>query len=254
MEIRELTVERRDTAGKGAAKRLRRQGRVPAILYGARTEPLPLSVAPKDLQRVLHARAGGSVLVSLRLPGENEGRAAVVRDLQFDPVREVLMHVDLQAVRMDEEITVEVPIRVVGEAAGVKEQSGVLALLLRTVEVACLPTAIPDRIDVDVSPLRIHDVVTVGSLQLPPGIRVTLAPGQAVVTVSPPMAEEVAAPAAAPATEVEVLSERKPEEGAEEGEGKPKAQAKGGEAKPAAEAKAKPEAKGKEEARPKKEK
>jgi large subunit ribosomal protein L25 len=255
MELRELTVERRDTAGKGAAKRLRRQGLVPAILYGARTEPLPLSVAPRDLQRVLHARAGGSVLVSLRLPGENEGRAAVVRDLQFDPVRETLLHVDLQAVRMDEEITVEVPIRVVGEAAGVKEQSGVLAVLLRTVEVACLPTAIPDRIDVDVSALRIHDVITVGSLQLPPGIRVTLAAGQAVVTVSPPMAEEVAAPAAAPAGEVEVLSERKPgEEGAEEAEGKPKAEAKGAAAKPAAEAKAKPEAKGKEEARPKKEK
>ncbi len=240
MEIRELTVERRDAAGKGAAKRLRRQGRVPAILYGARTEPLPLSVAPKDLQRVLHARAGGSVLVSLKLPGESEGRAAVVRDLQFDPVRETLLHVDLQVVRMDEQITVEVPIRVVGEAAGVKEQSGVLAVLLRTVEVACLPTLIPDRIDVDVSPLRIHDVITIADLKLPEGVRVTLAPGQAVVTVSPPMAEEAAAPAAAPAAEPEVLTERKPEEGAEEGEAK-------------GEAKAKPEAK-KEEARPKKEK
>jgi large subunit ribosomal protein L25 len=252
MEIRELTVERRPASGKGAAKRLRREGRVPGILYGARLEPTPLSVSPKELQRVLHARAGGSVLVNLRFPGEADARAAVVRDLQFDPVRDTMVHVDLQSVRMDEEITVEVPIRVVGEAAGVKEQSGVLAVLLRTVDVSCLPTLIPDRLDVDVSPLRIHDVITVADLKLPEGVRCTLAPGQAIVTVSPPMAEEVAAPAAAAAAEPEVLSERKPEEGAEEG--KPEAKGKA-EAKPkAAEAKPKAEAKPREEGRAKKEK
>jgi large subunit ribosomal protein L25 len=225
MEIRELTVEPRDGRGKGAAKRLRRAGRVPAILYGGVSEPLALSVAPKDLQRVLH-HGGGGVLVHLRFPGEAEPRTAVVRDLQFDPVRESLVHVDLQAVRMDEEITVEVPVHVVGEAVGVKEQSGILAILLRTVEVACLPTLIPERLDVDVSGLRIHDVVTVADLRLPEGVRVTTAAGQAVATVAPPVVEEVAAPAAAVAAEPEVVTARKPEEGAEE---------------------AKPEAKGKEE-------
>jgi len=225
MEIRELTVERRDGRGKGAAKRLRREGRVPAILYGAVSEPLPLSVAPKDIQRVLHAHAGGGVLVNLRLPGETEARTAVVRDLQFDPVRETLLHVDLQAVRMDEEITVEVPIHLVGEAAGVKEQSGILAVLLRTVEVACLPSLIPERVDVDVSALRIHDVVTVSDLKLPEGVRVTTSGGQAVATVSAPVAEEVVAPAAAPAAEPEVVTARKPEEGAEEA-AKPEAKAK----------------------------
>jgi large subunit ribosomal protein L25 len=226
MEIRELTVERRDGRGKAAAKRLRREGRVPAILYGAVGEPLPLSVAPKDVQRVLHAHSGGGVLVHLRLPGEPDARTAVVRDLQFDPVRETLVHVDLQAVRMDEEITVEVPVHAVGEAAGVKEQSGILAVLLRTVEVACLPSLIPERLDVDVSALRIHDVLTVSDLKLPEGVRVTTPASQAVVTVSAPAAEEVAAPAAAAAAEPEVVTARKPEEGAEE---------------------AKPEAKGKEE-------
>ena len=225
MEIRELTVERRDGRGKGAAKRLRREGRVPAILYGAVSEPLPLSVAPKDIQRVLHAHAGGGVLVNLRLPGETEARTAVVRDLQFDPVRDTLVHVDLQAVRMDEEITVEVPIHVAGEAAGVKEQGGILAVLLRTVEVACLPSLIPERVDVDVSALRIHDIATVADLKLPEGVRVTTPASQAVVTVSAPTAEEVAAPAAAPAAEPEVVTARKPEEGAEEA-AKPEAKAK----------------------------
>lgn len=252
MEIRELSVERREAGGKGAVKRLRRDGRVPAILYGARREPLPLAVLPKDLQRVLHARAGGSVLVNLRLPGEAEARAAVVRDLQFDPVRDTLLHVDLQAVRMDEEITVEVAIHVVGEAAGVKEQSGVLSVLLRAVQVACLPTLIPERLDADVSALRIHDVLTVADLKLPEGVRAITPANQAIVTVAPPMAEEVAAPAAAAVAEPEVLTERKPEEGAEEA--KPEAKTTK-EAKPEAKPKeAKPEPRAKEEAKPKKEK
>jgi large subunit ribosomal protein L25 len=155
------------------------------------------------------------VLVNLRLAGESEARAAIVRELQYHPVRESLLHLDLQAVSMDEEITVEVPIRVVGEAAGVKEQGGILGLLLRAVEVSCLPSLIPDRLDADVSALRIHDVFTVGDLKLPEGVRVTTPAVQALVTVSPPMAEEVAQPAAAPAAEPEVVSERKPQEPAE---------------------------------------
>ncbi len=213
MEMRELSVERRDSRGKAAMRRLRRTGRVPAILYGARTEPVPLTVSPKDIQRALHAHAGGGVLVSLKVAGESDTRAAIIRELQFDPVRETLLHVDLQAVRMDEEITVEVPIRVLGEAAGVREQSGVLAVLLRTVEVSCLPALIPDRLDVDVSVLRIHDVLTVGDLRLPEGVRLTTPGTQAVVTVSPPMAAEAVVPAAAPTAEPEVVSERKAAEG-----------------------------------------
>ena len=147
-------------------------------------------------------------------PGTEDGepRTAVVRELQYDPVRDTLIHIDFQAVRMDEQITVEVPIHVVGEAAGVREQSGVLAVLMRTVEVSCLPSQIPDRLDVDVSTLRIHDVVTVADLRLPEGVRVTTPSAQPVATVAPPMAEEVVAAAAAPAAEPEVVTERKPKE------------------------------------------
>ncbi|HZS34017.1 MAG TPA: 50S ribosomal protein L25 [Methylomirabilota bacterium] len=220
MNIRELSVQPRAATGKGAVGRLRRRGLVPAILYGGGQSPLPLEVSPVEVQRTLHARAAGGVLVHLRLPGEAEPRTAVVRDLQFDPVRDALLHVDFQAVRMDEEITVEVPIHVVGEAAGVKEQSGILALLLRAVEVACLPSLIPERIDIDVSPLRIHDVLTVADLRLPEGVRVTTASTQPLVTVTPPMAEEVAVPAAAAVAEPEVVTERKPKESEEEAKGK----------------------------------
>jgi large subunit ribosomal protein L25 len=228
MNIRELSVEPREALGKGAVGRLRRKGLVPAILYGGGNAPVTLSVTPKDVQRTLHGHGAGGVLVNLRLPGDAEPRTAVVRELQYDPVRDTLIHIDFQAVRMDEEITVEVPIHVVGEATGVKEQSGVLALLLRTVEVSCLPSLIPERIDVDVSSLRIHDVATVANLQLPEGVRVTTPSSQPVATVAPPMAEEVVAVAAAPVAEPEVVTERKPKdedeakgkEGKEEGKAK----------------------------------
>jgi large subunit ribosomal protein L25 len=225
MNIRELSAEPRMALGKGAVGRLRRRGLVPAILYGAGNAPVPLAVAPTDVQRAIRAHAGGGVLVGLRLPGETEARPAVVRDLQFHPVRDSLIHVDFQAVRMDEEITVEVPIHVVGEALGVKDQNGVLAILLRTVEVSCLPSLIPERIDIDVAALRIHDVATIANLQLPEGVRVTMPSTQPVVTVAPPMAEEAVATPVAAAVEPEVVTERKPKE-EEEAKGKEEGKAK----------------------------
>jgi large subunit ribosomal protein L25 len=212
MNIRELAVEPRDALGKAAVGRLRRKGLVPAVLYGRGADPVTLAVSPLEVQRTLQGHGAGGVLVNLRLPGDGEPRTAVVRELQYDPVRDALIHIDFQAVRMDEQITVEVPIHVVGEAAGVREQSGVLAVLMRTVEVSCLPSQIPDRLDVDVSALRIYDVVTVAGLQLPEGVRVTTPSTQPVATVAPPMAEEVVAAAAAPAAEPEVVTERKPKE------------------------------------------
>jgi large subunit ribosomal protein L25 len=225
MNIRELSAEPRTALGKGAVGRLRRRGLVPAILYGAGNAPVPLAVAPLEVQRALRAHAAGGVLVGLRLPGEAELRPAVVRDLQFHPVRDSLIHIDFQAVRMDEEITVEVPVHVIGEAAGVRDQNGVLAILMRTVEVSCLPSQIPERIDIDVSGLRIHDVATIADLRLPEGVRVTTPSTQPVVTVAPPMAEEVAPTAAAPAAEPEVVTERKPKE-EEEAKGKEEGKAK----------------------------
>lgn len=225
MNIRELSAEPRTALGKGAVGRLRRRGLVPAVLYGAGNAPVPLAVAPVEVQRALRAHAAGGVLVGLRLPGEAELRPAVVRDLQFHPVRDSLIHIDFQAVRMDEEITVEVPIHVTGEAAGVRDQNGVLAILMRTVEVSCLPSQIPERIDIDVSALRIHDVATIADLRLPEGVRVTTPSTQPVVTVAPPMAEEVAPVAVAPAAEPEVVTERKPKE-EEEAKGKEEGKAK----------------------------
>ena len=217
MERQELTVKRREATGKQVAKRLRREGAVPAILYGgAKTEPI--TVDPKAVLRMIHGREGTTQLLALRFDGETGGgaRMAIIRDLQFDPVSEDLLHVDLQEVAADRAITVRVAVRPAGEAAGVREQQGILNLVLHELEVSCLPTAIPPRIDADVSALMIGDVLTVAALTPPEGVRILTPANQAVATVVPPMAEEVAPVAAAEAvavvTEPEVLTERKPKE------------------------------------------
>jgi large subunit ribosomal protein L25 len=209
----ELTIIRRQETGKQVAKRLRRNGVVPAVLYGgAKVEPV--SVDPRSVLRILHGHQGSTQLLTLRFEGESDSRLAIIRDTQFHPVSERLVHVDLQEVRADRAITVRVALHPVGEAAGVKEQKGILQIVMHELEVSCLPTMIPERIDADVSALMIGDVLTVAALRVPEGVRVLNAPDQAVVTVAPPMAEEVAAPvAAAVPAEPEVLTERKPKEG-----------------------------------------
>jgi large subunit ribosomal protein L25 len=221
MHTQELTIKRRQTTGKEAAKRLRREGVIPAVLYGG-PAPEAITVDPRSVLRMIHGHEGSTQLLTLKFDGDAGGtRLAIIRALQFDPVSEQLLHVDLQEVSTDRAITVRVAIHPVGEAAGVKEQKGILNLALHEIEVSCLPTAIPERIHADVSALRIGDVFTVGNLLAPPGVRIINDPGQAVATVSPPMAEEVVAPApvAVAAAEPEVLTERKPkeEEAAEEG-------------------------------------
>lgn len=213
MQTQALTVKRREGTGKQVAKRLRRNGIVPGILYGG-AAPEPVAMDPRAVLRIIHGHEGSTQLLTLTFEGDGGSRMAIIRDLQFDPVTERLLHVDLQEVRADRTITVRVAVHTVGEAAGVKEQKGILSLVLHELDISCLPTNIPERIDADVSALMIGDVLTVADLRVPEGVRILNDPGQAVVTVAPPMAEEVAAPAAAPVAtaEPEVLTERKPKE------------------------------------------
>jgi large subunit ribosomal protein L25 len=220
MAMQELTIKRREGTGKEVAKRLRRAGAVPAVLYdGKKAETV--TVDPKAVLRMIHGREGTTQLLTLKFDGDGGGspRLAIIREMQFDPVTEQLLHVDLQEVSADRAITVQVSVRPVGEAAGVREQKGILNLVLHELSVSCLPTAIPQRIDADVSGLMIGDVLTVAELRAPEGVRILNDPGQAVATVAPPMAEEVAPAAAVPTvaavTEPEVLTERKPKEGEE---------------------------------------
>jgi len=213
MQTQELTIKRREGTGKQVAKRLRRSGVVPAVLYGGAT-PETVAVDPRAVLRIIHGHEGSTQLLTLKFEGDSGSRMAIIRDLQFDPVSENLLHVDLQEVTADRAITVRVAVHPVGEAAGVKEQKGILNVVLHELDVACLPTQIPERIDADVTALMIGNVLTIADLKVPEGVRILNDPGQAVVTVAAPMAEEVAAPAATAAVtaEPEVLTERKPKE------------------------------------------
>jgi large subunit ribosomal protein L25 len=212
MPTQALTIKRREGTGKQLAKRLRRKGAVPAILYGG-AKPEPVTVDPRAVLRIIQGHEGSTQLLSLTFEGESGSRMAIIRDIQFDPVSEGLLHVDLQEVRADRAITVRVAVHPVGEAAGVRDQKGILNIVLHELEVSCLPTMIPQRIDADVSALMIGDVLTVADLSVPEGVRILNPPDQAVVTVAPPMAEEVVAPVVPTVTaEPEVLTERKPKE------------------------------------------
>ena len=215
MPMQELTIKQREGTGKQVAKRLRREGTVPAVLYGG-AKPEAITVDPKAVLRIIHGHEGSTQLLSLTFEGGAGSRMAIIRDLQFDPVSERLLHVDLQEVSADRAITVRVAVHPVGEALGVKDQKGILNMVLHELDVSCLPTMIPERIDADVTALMIGDVLTIAELRAPEGVRILNDPGQAVVTVAAPMAEEVAAPVVAAATtaaEPAVLTERKPKEG-----------------------------------------
>ena len=218
MEMRALTIERREGTGKGPARRLRRTGRIPAVLYGG-ASPVSIAVNPGEILRLIHGHESCTQLLQVSFAGASETRMAIIRDMQFDPVSEALIHADLQEVAMDKPIQVAVPLRHVGEAIGVRDTKGILEMILREVQVSCLPAAIPEVIAADVSELHIGDVFTVGQLAAPEGVRILTDPRHAVATVAPPMAEEVAAPVAAVApapAEPEVLTERKPKEEVEE--------------------------------------
>ena len=221
MEMRELTIRKRETVGKGPARRLRRSGQVPAILYGGASAE-KVAVAPKDVLRLIHGHEGSTQLFRVTFEGTKDGKMAIIRDMQFDPVSENLIHVDLQEVAMDRAIQVSVAIHHVGESIGVKDSLGILEMVLREVRVSCLPGSIPEYLEADVTNLNIHDVLTVRDLRVPEGVRILNDPSQAVVTVAPPAAEEVVAPTAVAAgteptaAEPEVLTERKPKEEAAE--------------------------------------
>lgn len=223
MEFVDLKVERRTGTGKGVARKLRRMGQVPAILYGD-GDPICLSADPKSLFRVLGTEAGENVLLNLTIMGGEElTRKAMVKEVQVHPVTGTILHADLLAISLERPIEVGVPVELTGVAIGVKDKGGIVDQILRELEVRCLPAAIPDRIVLDVSPLDIGDVLHVSDLPIPGGVEVLTDMEQVVVTVAAPAVEEVAVPAPEEVPAEEALAE---EPAAKPGGG-PEATAKG---------------------------
>jgi large subunit ribosomal protein L25 len=223
-----LEAQPRVAGDKNEARRVRRSGKIPAVVYGAGKESLPVSVDPRQVSRILHSQSGYNTIFDLALDGERT--KAMIVDWQYEPIKGSLLHIDLKRIAMHEKLHIKVPIVLKGEAAGVKQQGGILEPITREVEVECLPEDIPSAIEADVSELVFGKVLRIGDLQHSDKVKVLSDPNQPVAHVvsvkeeAAPTPEAVAAEAAAGPAEPEVIKKGKQEsaeEGAEGGSEKP---------------------------------
>jgi len=195
MERRELTVEIRTKTGKGISRQLRAKGRIPAIVYGKGMDAVPVSLSPRELSVALAGEGGHNNLLTLRGVDSLNGNVVIVADLLRDPLKGTPKHVDLHKIDLTEKIKVEVPINLVGTAAGVVA-GGLLDFAKHSLEVECLPTAIPEHIDVDVTALTIGHSIHVSDLVAPAGVKILDDSRASVVSILGKVKEEEAAPAA----------------------------------------------------------
>ena len=200
-----VEVKSRGDLGKNASRRLRSEGQIPAIVYGARKEPVPIVVDPKKILEILRSESGVNTIFQLSLAEKEARRHVMIKEYQVDPVKGNLIHADFVRIQMDEVIEVDVPLQVTGEAAGVKLDGGILEHVTRQVRVSCLPGDIPEHITIEVTPLKIGDALRVSDLPKSDRYRILTETDQTLVVVSPPAKEETAVPVveAAPAAPAE---------------------------------------------------
>ena len=209
-----------ESRGKNVARRLRRQGSIPGVVYGAKKPAQAVSVNPKHIAQILHSEAGHNTIFDLKVGGESA--KVMIVDWQYEPVNGALLHVDLKRIAMDERLRVKVPVLLQGEAAGVKQQSGILEQVQREVEIECLPGDIPSHIDADVRELVFGKVMRVSDLPHDPKWKFLTDANQTVAHIvsvkeeAVPTPEAAAEAAAAAPAEPEVIKKGK-QEVAEEG-------------------------------------
>src|SRR5215510_14070336 len=214
-EVVEAKPRADSSRGKNEARRLRASGRVPAVVYGAKKATVAISVDPKQISRILTSESGHNTIFELHLDGD-KARVMIV-DWQYDPVKGKLLHIDMKRIAMDERIKVQVPIHLVGEAAGVKQQGGILDQVLREVEIECLPGDIPSHVDADITHLvfgtvlRVSDLPHAGKLKFITDETQTVAHITSVKEEVAPTPEAVAEAAAAAPAEPEVIKKGKQE-------------------------------------------
>ena len=225
-----ILAEPRDSRGKNEARRLRVRGLSPAVLYGAGKEPVPVSVSPKEIGRILRSNTGHNTIFNLDVQGR-ENTPVMIVDWQDDPIKSTLLHVDLKRIDLTKRIQVKVSVHATGEPQGVKLQGGLLELITREIEIECLPEDIPERFTVDVAGLMLGQGLRVSDVPLSGSIKLVSAPDNVIAHVvaikaeaEPEPAEAVAEGAPAATTEPEVIKKgKKEEEGAEpEAKGKKK--------------------------------
>jgi len=206
LELLDITAEPRTKTGNGPARALRREGKIPAVLYGPGTEPVCLTIVVRDLEKALKNSAAAQPLFNLTLSGGNSAaRTVMIKELQTDPLSWAYLHVDFYEVAMDRKITVSVPVTTTGKSVGV-EMGGMLQIIRRELEVSCLPLEIPESIEIDITALDIGDSVHVEDISLDGNVEIPADVNFTVLTILSPTKEE---------EEEEALEG---EEGLEEGE------------------------------------
>ena len=230
-QVLAVEVEAREEFGKNAARRMRRAGRIPAVVYGGGGPAIPVAVDPKEILQILHSESGHNAIFTLEIRGKAPARV-MIRDWQTEPIRGDLLHVDLVRIARDMKLKLQVPIHVSGEPVGVKVQGGIFEFVLREVEVECLPDDIPERFVADVSGLELGKNFRVSDLPAGPKVKILTDPTRVVAHVAELRAEEeevkpAAEEAVAAPGEPEVIRKGKAEEeGAEAGAPEAKKEAK----------------------------
>lgn len=216
-----VEAQAREASDKNAARRLRTTGKIPAVVYGGKKDPRTISVDPKQILRILHSDAGHNTIFDLSVEGDQS--KAMVVDWQYEPVKGDLLHVDLKRIAMDEKMRLWIPVQVQGEAKGVKLSGGLLDVVMREVQIECLPADIPGHISVDVTELDAGQAIRVS--ELPKIASVKYLDDDDAVVVHVTYVREEAAPAeeaTVAAAEPEVIKKGKAEGEAEGGEAKKK--------------------------------
>lgn len=181
-----ITAEVRQQSGKGPNRRLRMEGKIPAVLYGRGVENMNLALSSREMQKL--ADEESTKLIKLQIQGNGE-RLVLLKDVQYDHFYKSILHVDLHEVSLTEQVTVTIPLVLLGEDKRVKDD-GVLQQLLREVELQCLPTQIPDQITADISGLEIGESLTLGELELEEGLELVTPPEEVIATIVIPSIEE----------------------------------------------------------------
>jgi large subunit ribosomal protein L25 len=210
-----LEVSRRERSGKEFAKKLRQDNKIPAVVYGGHKEPVAITVERKAVSDLIQKSEHGiRSIFLLKMAGTDQQRHAMIKDMQMDPISRRMTHIDFVRVVMDEVVRLTIPVHLTGSSIGVKE-GGILDWQMRELHVECLPSAIPDKIDVDITDLGAHQQVRISDLTLPEGVKIEEDPHRVIVGVTTARAEVVAEVAAveteAVVAEPEVIKKGKTE-------------------------------------------
>jgi large subunit ribosomal protein L25 len=217
VEFMEIEVEKREATGKKGRQEAQRRGLVPGVVYGADKEPVPIFVDPAKVIQILKSEKGMNSILLFSLKGTKAKRHVMIKDFQIRPATGALLHADFKRILMDQKVKVRVPVVCDGVAIGVKTQGGVVDQIMREVEVECLPADVPDKIHVDLTPLKLGDSIKLSDLKLAEAVILTAEDKhQPVVVVAAPRVEAEPTPVVeeVASVEPEVIGKgKKPEEG-----------------------------------------